>query len=156
MRLRPVYKAPRTVDNFLRTYVDHGFYDGTVFHYVERGFMIAAGGFSKDLNARQVGDSIPNEANNGLKNLRGTVAMSRHPDYPDSADCQFFINLADNPSLDYGGSKDGASSGYCVFGEVVAGMEVVDKIATVPVVDKDQFPKTPVDPVVIQSLRRAR
>jgi peptidyl-prolyl cis-trans isomerase A (cyclophilin A)/peptidyl-prolyl cis-trans isomerase B (cyclophilin B) len=147
-------KAPRTVDNFLRTYVNRGFYDGTVIHYVDRDFIIAAGGFSKELNARQVGDAIPNEANNGLKNRRGAVAMSRDPDYPDSADCQFFINLADNPSLDYGGAGEGDNPGYCVFGEVVAGMDVVDKIAALPVVDKDQFPKTPVEPVVIHSLRR--
>jgi peptidyl-prolyl cis-trans isomerase A (cyclophilin A) len=147
-------KAPITVDNFLSNYVDRGFYDQTVFHYVDAGFMIAAGGFTADLQAKQAGAEILNEARNGLKNKRYTIAMARSPDYVNSATSQFFINLVDNPSLDYTGDDNASTYGYCVFGEVVSGQEVVDRIANTPVHDTENFPKTPDTPVVIQTVVR--
>src|SRR5688572_24089231 len=121
-------KAPQTVANFLR-YVDSKHYENTVFHRVINGFMIQGGGF--DLNYRQKStlDPIPNEANNGLKNLRGTIAMARTGD-PHSATSQFFINHKDNAFLDFT-AQDINGWGYCVFGKVVAGMNVVDEIAKV-------------------------
>lgn len=149
-----VEKAPVTVDNFLANYVERGFYDQTVFHYVDKGFMIAGGGYTADLQPKPARAYIRNEAANGLKNVRGTVAMARPPEHADSATSQFFINLADNPGLDFKDTTSGENYGYCVFGEVVAGMDVVDQIADTPVVDKDQFPKTPATPVVIESVRR--
>lgn len=119
-------KAPATVTNFL-DYVDSGFYDGTVFHRVIAGFMIQGGGFDDELNQKKTRSPIPNEADNGLKNERGTLAMARTSD-PDSATAQFFINLTDNTSLDHRG-KTPRGWGYAVFGRVIEGMEVVDRIA---------------------------
>jgi cyclophilin family peptidyl-prolyl cis-trans isomerase len=146
-------QSPLTVDNFLANYVERGFYDETIFHYVESGFMIAGGGYTADLQPKETRAYIRNEARNGLKNKRGTIAMVRHPDHPDSATSQFFINLADNPSLDFKGGEKPDDAGYCVFGEVIQGLHVVDRIAQVSVVDKGEFPKTPVDLVVIRSIR---
>lgn len=152
IRLRlNVEKAPLTVDNFLSNYVSRGFYNGTVIHYVEKGFMLAGGGYTTDLQPKEARAFIRNEANNGLKNKRGTIAMVREPDHTDSATSQFFINLVDNPSLDHEESEGTDKDGYCVFGEVVEGMDVVDRIAEVPVTDRGTFPKTPVNPVVIES-----
>ena len=121
-------KAPITVENFLG-YVKKKHYDGTVFHRVMPDFMIQGGGFAvegKDLVEKETGKGILNEGKNGLKNLRGTIAMARTPD-PDSATAQFFINVKDNPMLDYP-----SGGGYAVFGKVIEGMDVVDKIKAVP------------------------
>lgn len=154
IRLFPA-KAPLTVDNFLRNYVDRGFYDQTIIHFVDPDFIIAAGGFGPDLEAAAPGAYIANEATNGLKNLRGTVAMARDPEHIHSANSQFFINVVDNPLLDHQGEEPN-EYGYCVFGEVVEGMDVVDRIAAVPVDDQLHFPSTPVEPVLIEAVRRAR
>ncbi len=123
-------KAPKTVKQFLR-YVNEGFYNGVIFHRVIKGFVIQAGGFDKDFKyKRPKYPPIPNEAYNGLKNVRGSVAMARTSD-PHSANAQFFINLKDNHFLDFK-SKTPEGWGYAVFGRVVKGMGVVDKIASIP------------------------
>ena len=136
-------KAPKSVDNFL-TYVKSGFYDGTIFHRVIAGFMIQGGGFTADLRQKKTRAPIAIESKNGLSNLRGTLAMARTMD-PNSATAQFFINTVDNPRLDYAGD---ANPGYAVFGKVVAGMDVVDKIRAVETGAQGPFasdvPKTPV------------
>lgn len=155
VRLNPD-KAPVTVDNFLTNYVERGFYEGTVFHYVDRGFMIAAGGYTAALEPKAARAYIRNEANNGLKNKRGTIAMIRDPDHADSATSQFFINLSDNAGLDPHEGEGEDAAGYCVFGEVVEGMDVVDRIAAAEVADRNQFPKTPVTPIVIESVKWLR
>jgi cyclophilin family peptidyl-prolyl cis-trans isomerase len=144
-------KAPLTVDNFLSNYVERGFYEGTVFHYVDNGFMVAGGGYTTELEPKATRAYVKNESSNGLKNKRGTIAMARNPDHADSATSQFFINLADNPSLDPRGEESPDARGYCVFGEVVEGMDVIERIAKVEVADRGQFPKTPVAPVLIQA-----
>lgn len=123
-------KAPKTVENFLE-YVDSGFYDGTVFHRVVDNFMVQGGGFSQDLKHKPTRPAIANEGNNGLSNLRGTLAMARTMD-PQSATAQFFVNVVDNPRIDYTSDQDAQSWGYCVFGKVVAGMDVIDKIRSLP------------------------
>ncbi len=120
-------KAPKTVENFLK-YVDEGFYEGTIFHRVINGFMIQGGGFDADFQKKNTHSPVDNEAKNGLKNLRGTIAMARTAD-PHSATAQFFINHKNNTALDYP-SRDGW--GYCVFGKVTEGMDVVDEIAKTP------------------------
>lgn len=148
-------KAPATVDNFLNNYVESGQYDGTIFHYVNPGSMILGGAFTADLEAAPTRSVIHSEAANGLKNVRGTIAMTRDPEYIHSATNQFFINLADNPNLDHV-EDDEAKYGYCVFGEVIEGMDVVDKIAAAPVKDADGFPSMPVDAVVIKTAKRVR
>lgn len=148
-------KAPLTVENFLSNYVMRGFYSNTVFHYVDRGFMIAGGGYTPDLEPKEPRTWILNESNNGLSNRRATIAMARLPDYANSATSQFFINLVDNDQLDHQPSdEEDEANGYCVFGEVISGMDVVDRIAEVEVSDRDQFPKSPVTPVVIESIER--
>lgn len=141
-------KAPITVKNFLQ-YANDGFYNGTVFHRVIDGFMIQGGGFTKDMGEKPTGAQIQNEAKNGLKNQRGTIAMARRPD-PHSATAQFFINHKDNPALDYP-SQDGW--GYAVFGKVTQGLDVVDKIAKVPTGNRGMFQDVPVEPVIIQSVK---
>ena len=120
-------RAPVTVDNFL-AYVNDGFYDGTIFHRVIDGFMIQGGGFTADFDRKQARAPIKNEADNGLKNTIGSIAMARTSD-PHSASAQFFINVADNAMLDYK-SPDARGWGYAVFGRVVEGMDVVDAIRT--------------------------
>jgi cyclophilin family peptidyl-prolyl cis-trans isomerase len=142
-------KAPKTVDNFLQ-YVNEGFYDGTVFHRVIPKFMIQGGGWTRDLQRKRTHAPIRNESNNGLSNLRGTIAMARTAD-PHSATAEFFINLVDNKRLDYVAdptSTTPLSWGYCVFGKVVNGMETVDKIAAIETGPQGPFqgdvPKTPV------------
>ncbi len=142
-------KAPETVKNFL-AYVDEGFYDGTIFHRVIPNFMIQGGGMEPGLQQKPTQSPVKNEANNGLKNRKGTIAMARTAD-PHSATAQFFINVRDNDFLDYPG-QDGW--GYCVFGEVVEGLDVVEKIKDVPTTTKRPFEDVPVDDVVIQSVRR--
>ncbi|MEX2188992.1 MAG: peptidylprolyl isomerase [Pirellulales bacterium] len=128
-------KAEQTVDNFLN-YVGSGFYQGTVFHQVDKGFVVAAGGYTEQMQPKPTRVAIRNEAYNGLKNARATVAMVRSPGAVDSATSQFLINLADNLFLDYKSreiSEDGSDQyGYCVFGEVVEGWDVIEAIANVP------------------------
>ncbi len=144
-------KAPATVENFL-AYVDAGFYDGTVFHRVIPDFMIQGGGFTAELDKKPTREPIQNEADNGLANDRGTVAMARTPD-PHSATAQFFINTADNAFLNHTG-KDARGWGYAVFGTVVEGLEVVDAISGVATTRKGAMADVPVEPVVILSARR--
>lgn len=123
-------KAPKTVENFLE-YVNSGFYDGTAFHRVVDNFMVQGGGFTRDLKHKPTRPAITNEANNGLSNLRGTLAMARTMD-PHSATAQFFINVVDNPRIDYSGDQDAQTWGYCVFGKIISGMDVIDKIRALP------------------------
>lgn len=145
-------KSPKSVENFLR-YVDANHYDGTVFHRVIPTFMVQGGGFDQQLEKKPVQAPIQNEAANGLKNTRGTVAMARTND-PHSATSQFFVNVADNAFLDHQ-AKEGAGWGYAVFGRVTEGMDVVDKIKGVRTGAAGPFAKdAPVEPVVIQSVRR--
>ena len=139
-------KAPKTVANFLQ-YVKSGFYKGTVFHRVIDGFMIQGGGFDEKMVQKKTSKPVQNEANNGLLNVNYSIAMARTAD-PHSATSQFFINVADNTPLDYPG-RDGF--GYTVFGKVVAGQEVVDKIKAAVVDDVRGMQNVPVIPVVIQS-----
>jgi cyclophilin family peptidyl-prolyl cis-trans isomerase len=139
-------KAPVTVDNFLK-YVKAGFYKGTIFHRVIDGFMIQAGGYTVDLKSKPTKPPVVSESQNGLKNETYSVAMARTGD-PNSATAQFFINVVDNTGLDYPG-QDGY--GYTVFGKVVKGQEVVDKIKGVLVDDKGIFMNIPVKPIVITS-----
>jgi cyclophilin family peptidyl-prolyl cis-trans isomerase len=145
-------KAPKSVENFL-AYVDEGYYDGAVFHRVIDGFMIQGGGFTDDLQKKPTKDAIENEADNGLKNERGTVAMARTGD-PHSATAQFFINHKDNDFLNHSG-KNPRGWGYAVFGKVTDGMEVVDKIATTPTGGKGPFPTdVPQSTIVIEKVTR--
>lgn len=141
-------KAPKSVANFLQ-YAKDGFYEGTIFHRVIRGFMIQGGGFDTKMNQKETREGIPNEAKNGLSNTRGTIAMARRPD-PDSATAQFFINHVDNKNLDYP-SFDGW--GYAVFGKVTEGMDVVDKIARVSTGNVGPHQNVPKEPVIIQSVK---
>lgn len=138
-------KAPKTVDNFVR-YVKAGQYNGTVFHRVIPGFMIQGGGMTADLKEKPTRAPIPLESRNGLSNLRGSVAMARTGD-PDSATSQFFINVADNERLDAANARDG--NGYAVFGKVVSGMDVVDKIRAVATGSKGPHENVPPTPVLI-------
>lgn len=142
-------EAPISVENFLG-YVDQGFYDGTIFHRVIAGFMIQCGGFTAEMQQKTTGPPITNEADNGLKNERGTLAMARTSD-PNSATSQFFINLEDNAFLDHG-VRD---FGYAVFGRVAKGMGVVDEIAAVDTGARGPHRDIPVAPVLIESMRRA-
>mgnify|MGYP002084006082 CR=1 FL=1 len=139
-------KAPKTVENFL-SYVRSGHYDGTVFHRVIDGFMVQGGGFSADMTQKPTKAPIENEADNGLQNARGTLAMARTAD-PNSASSQFFINTVDNKFLNHTG-KNPQGWGYAVFGKVVEGMDVVDVIAKVPTGSKGQFQNVPVEPVKV-------
>jgi len=143
-------RAPKSVENFLG-YVKDGFYDGTVFHRVIRGFMVQGGGLTADLGRKPTRASVENEAANGLKNQRGTVAMARTAEIH-SATSQFFINTVNNGALDHkgGGARD---YGYCVFGKVTEGMDVVDKIEKVETGEKSGYQNVPVEPVVIKSVR---
>jgi cyclophilin family peptidyl-prolyl cis-trans isomerase/HEAT repeat protein len=142
-------KAPATVKNFLR-YVADGHYNGLVFHRVIPAFMIQGGGMEPGLKERKGRDPIKNESSNGLSNKRGTVAMARTAE-PDSARSQFFINVRDNESLDRAKAGDGV--GYCVFGRVIEGMDVVDRIKDVPTGPRGAFQDVPVEDVVIKSVR---
>lgn len=143
-------KAPITVKNFL-SYVDSGFYAGTTFHRVIPGFVIQGGGYTSDLHPKRTFPPIQNESNNGLSNEYGTLSMARTSD-PHSATSQFFINLARNRSLDYGPR----GWGYAVFGKVIDGMDVVEKIAAVPRTNRDVFQDVPIEPVVITSAKREK
>ncbi|RAR59047.1 peptidyl-prolyl cis-trans isomerase B (cyclophilin B) [Onishia taeanensis] len=140
-------KAPKTAANF-QQYVTDGHYDDTLFHRVIDGFMVQGGGFDTDFNQKPTREPIENEADNGLKNRKGTLAMARTQD-PHSATAQFFINIADNDFLDHSG-KNLQGWGYCVFGKVVDGMDVVDKIRAVPTTRRGMHADVPADDVVIQ------
>ncbi|HET8695412.1 MAG TPA: peptidylprolyl isomerase [Aquabacterium sp.] len=141
-------KAPKTVDNFLQ-YVKSGHYNGTIFHRVIDGFMIQGGGFTPDMQQKPTRPPIPLESRNGLSNLRGTIAMAR-TNVPDSATAQFFINVKDNGFLDAARSPDG--NGYAVFGKVVQGMDVVDKIRRVETTQRGPFGDVPVQPIIIKQV----
>ena len=138
-------KAPKTVANFVE-YVKAGHYDGTIFHRVIPNFMIQGGGMTPDMKEKATRAPIPLESGNGLDNLRGTLAMARTMD-PNSATAQFFINVTDNGFLNKAQSRDG--NGYAVFGKVVSGMEVVDKIRAVPTGNKGMHQNVPLEPVLI-------
>ena len=142
-------KAPATVANFAQ-YAKSGHYDGTIFHRVIDGFMIQGGGFTKDMNQKQTREPVRNEAMNGLKNLRGTIAMARTM-VVDSATSQFFINLVDNSFLDFT-SPTPQGFGYAVFGKVIDGMDVVDAIAKVKTGFSGPHQNVPESPVVIRSV----
>ncbi len=140
--------APLSVDNFLR-YVKEGHYDGTLIYRVVPGFVIQAGSYDSATHQRDVHDPIALEANNGLSNLRGTVSMARE-EAPNTATAEFFINLADNTRLDHHADDAGNSTGYAVFAHVVTGMDVVDRIAAVPLGDNGPMAgAAPVTPIVI-------
>ncbi|OQX55968.1 MAG: cyclophilin [Candidatus Aminicenantes bacterium 4484_214] len=144
-------KAPITVENFL-SYVDQGFYDGTIFHRVIKGFMIQGGGYTTELHRKNTQPPIKNEASNGLSNKRGTIAMARTMDI-NSATAQFFINLVDNDFLDH---RDNTPEGYgyCVFGKVIQGMEVVDAIAEVKTMTRRGMRNVPRETIEIISITR--
>ena len=140
-------KAPKTVDNFIK-YVNAKHYDGTIFHRVIETFMIQGGGMKPDMSEKPTRPPIPLESRNGLNNARGTVAMARTM-VPDSATSQFFINVTDNAFLDAANARDG--NGYAVFGKVVQGMDVVDKIKSVPTANAGPHQNVPVKPVLIKT-----
>jgi peptidyl-prolyl cis-trans isomerase B (cyclophilin B) len=142
-------KAPITTANFL-AYVQGGFYDNTIFHRVIRGFMIQGGGLTADMRKKPNREPIRNEADNGLKNIAGTIAMARTGD-PHSATAQFFINVKDNPFLDHR-AKTPRGWGYCVFGRVIKGMDVVHAIENVPTGRQAGRADVPIEPVVIQHM----
>jgi peptidyl-prolyl cis-trans isomerase A (cyclophilin A) len=141
-------EAPQTVANFLR-YIDEGFFDGTIFHRIVPGFVIQGGGFTEDMTQKRTHPTIKNEADNGMKNDRGTLSMARTSDI-NSATSQFFVNLKDNEFLDH---KKG-NFGYAVFARVTEGMDVVDKIAAVETGRRRGFDDVPVQPVIMKSVRR--
>jgi peptidyl-prolyl cis-trans isomerase B (cyclophilin B) len=141
--------APLTVENFL-SYVESGSYDGTIFHRVIRGFMIQGGGFTPDMQQKETQAPVKNEADNGLKNVRGTLAMAR-TSVVDSATSQFFVNVADNDFLDFSAPTP-QGYGYAVFGRVVEGMDVVDAIVAVPTTTMGSLQDVPSTPVVIESV----
>jgi cyclophilin family peptidyl-prolyl cis-trans isomerase len=140
-------KAPQTVENFIQ-YVKSGHYDGTIFHRVIPGFMIQAGGFTPEMREKPTRGGIKNEASNGLRNTVGTVAMARTPD-PHSASAQFFINVADNGFLDFRAPTP-QGFGYAVFGKVVKGMDVVNRIAKVSTGQKPPHSDVPLKPIIIE------
>ena len=142
-------KAPKTVENFLK-YAREGYYDGTIFHRVIDNFMIQGGGFDTEMQQKPCGDPVENEADNGLKNDFGTVAMARTME-PHSATAQFFINVKDNDFLNHSG-KNMQGWGYAVFGKITAGSEVLDKIRAVPTTSRNGHQDVPTDPVIIESV----
>jgi len=142
-------KAPKTAANF-EQYVKEGFYDGTVFHRVINGFMIQGGGFEPGMSQKQTREPIENEANNGLKNDTGTIAMARTPD-PHSATAQFFINVANNDFLNFS-APTANGWGYCVFGKVTNGMDIVNQIKTQPTTSKAGHQDVPKDDIVIEQV----
>ncbi len=143
-------KAPKTVENFLQ-YARNGFYDGTIFHRVISGFMVQGGGFTPDMSEKETRAPIENEASNGLKNVRGSLAMARTGD-PHSASSQFFINTVDNAFLDFT-AESVQGYGYAVFGQVVEGLETLDAIKRVSTGSRGGHDDVPMDPVVIESVR---
>jgi len=145
-------KAPKSVANFLQ-YVRDGFYDGTLMHRAISGYLVQGGLYTRDLQPKRTRPAIPSEANNGLSNLRGTMAVARGAD-PNSGTAQFFFNLVDNRRLDFVGNQSGLTWGYTVFGKVIKGMDVVDKIAALPTRPLGPFAADVPNPlVVIESAR---
>lgn len=142
-------KAPKTVENFLR-YVNEGFYDGTIFHRVIDGFMVQGGGFSADMERKETHAAIMNEADNGLRNIVGTIAMARTGD-PHSATSQFFINVANNSSLDFR-EKTPRAWGYAVFGRVIKGMDVLKAIKGVNTTSRGPYQNVPVETITINKV----
>ncbi len=140
-------KAPKSVANFLQ-YVRSGFYDGTVFHRVIKGYLVQGGIYTRQLVQKRTRDPVPAEADNGLSNLRGTVAVARGAD-PDSGTSQFFINLVDNRRLDYVSKQSGLTWGYTVFGKIIKGMDVVDKIGALPTHAQGPFAGDVPEPLVV-------
>jgi peptidyl-prolyl cis-trans isomerase A (cyclophilin A) len=149
-------KAPQTVDNFLSNYAERKFYDETIFHHVEPGSLLIAGGYDAKLEAKPTRTPIYNESRNGLPNVRGTVAMICDPESPHSATSQFFINLVDNPSFDSKKTDEEVAFGYCVFGQVVEGLDVAEKIARQPTTSQGDFAQLPTPTVAIRSVERLR
>jgi peptidyl-prolyl cis-trans isomerase A (cyclophilin A) len=149
-------KAPQTVDNFLSNYARRGFYDETIFHHIEPGMMLIGGGFTADLQPKQTRAAIYNESRNGLSNRKGTVAMIHDPEAAHSATSQFFINLVDNPTFDFRADESEDAFGYCVFGEVVEGMDIVEQIAASPTAPQGDFPAVPERTVLIQKVEQVR
>jgi cyclophilin family peptidyl-prolyl cis-trans isomerase len=141
-------EAPESVDNFTR-YIEEGFFDGTIFHRIVPGFVIQGGGFTEDMTQKKTKAPVKNEADNGLKNKRGTLSMARTNDI-NSATSQFFVNLKDNDFLDH----SRGNFGYAVFAKVTDGMDVVDKIAAVETGRKRGFDDVPVEAVTMKSVRR--
>jgi cyclophilin family peptidyl-prolyl cis-trans isomerase len=146
-------QAPKSVENFL-SYARGGFYDGTIFHRVISHFMIQGGGFTPDMEKKPTGEPVVNEANNGLSNKRGTIAMAR-TNHPHSATAQFFINVQDNMNLDHTGEANSRTWGYTVFGRVTRGMDVVDSIRFVETANVGRYSDVPVEPVVIERVEVA-
>jgi peptidyl-prolyl cis-trans isomerase A (cyclophilin A) len=148
---------PLTVENFL-AYVDDGTYARTIFHQVYKNQAVIAGGYTANLTEIRSRQAVRNEADKNVKNLRGSVAMWRNPDVIDSATSRFFINVADNPALDCRNNDptDPGGYGYCVFGQVTKGMDVVDRIANTPVKDTDKIDQTPVQTVMVKSVHRVK
>ena len=142
-------KAPKTVENFVR-YATEGFYDGTIFHRVIDNFMIQGGGFDAEMQQKETAEPVENEADNGLKNDRGTIAMARTMD-PHSATAQFFLNVKDNDFLNHSG-KNMQGWGYTVFGKITAGDDVLDKIRTVETGNRSGHQDVPKDSIVIESV----
>lgn len=142
-------KAPKTAQNF-KQYAESGFYNGTIFHRVIDGFMIQGGGFTPDMAQKETGAPVENEADNGLNNDNGTIAMARTMD-PHSATAQFFINIKDNSFLNHTG-KNTNGWGYCVFGKVISGMDVVEKIKAVETGNHAGHQNVPVEPVIIETV----
>ncbi len=141
-------EAPESVDNFIR-YVEDGHFDGTIFHRVVRGFVIQGGGFTAEMEEKDTREPIPNEAQNGLRNMRGTLSMARTSD-PHSATSQFFVNTKDNAILDHT-ATDMRGWGYAVFGKVISGMDAVDRIEASPVVSRAGHNDVPETPIVVES-----
>jgi peptidyl-prolyl cis-trans isomerase A (cyclophilin A) len=140
-------KAPKSVANFLQ-YVRDGFYAGTVLHRAIPGYLVQGGLYTRELQPKRTHSAIPSEADNGLSNLRGTVAVARGAD-PNSGTAQFFFNLVDNRRLDYAGNQSGLTWGYAVFGKVIKGMDVVDKIAAMPTRGQGPFASDVPNPLVV-------
>lgn len=149
-------KAPQTVDNFLSNYAERKFYDETIFHHVEPGSLLIAGGYDANLEPKPTRTPIYNESRNGLSNTRGTVAMICDPEAPHSATSQFFINLTDNPTFDSKQTEEDIEFGYCVFGQVVEGLDVAEKIARLPTTSQGDFVQVPSPAVAIRSIERLR
>jgi peptidyl-prolyl cis-trans isomerase B (cyclophilin B) len=144
-------QAPITAKNFL-WYAGNRQYEGTIFHQVIKEYVALGGGYDANMVEKSTHFAIRNEAYNQLKNTRGTIAMARQPDVIDSSTCQFFFNLADNAQLDHKSRASAEEYGYCVFGQVVDGLEVLDQISRAPVADRDGWTSMPVEPIVIRSI----
>lgn len=147
-------RAPLTVDNFL-SYVDDGFYDQTIFHQVHKDYVVLGGTYTAEGAEKNARTPIRNEADNGLRNLRGTIGMARQADAIDSATSQFYFNVTDNPVLDHKDRTVGGY-GYCAFGKVIDGANVIEKISELEVHDTDRIERTPIKTVLIKSVRRLR